>query len=223
MQSFKIAASVLSADLAYLADDCRAMLLAGADALHLDIMDHHYVPNLTFGAKVCAALTGAGLKTFYDVHLMVEKPEQYIDAFATAGAHCCTFHPSTTQDPKGLLHAIHDKGMKAGLAFNPDEAIAIDDETLKLCDMILVMSVFPGFGGQPFIPQVLTKLPSLILRCKQLEIHPIIAMDGGLHLETLALAKDAGVNYFVMGSGLFSADDYKERVLDYRTILTEKG
>jgi ribulose-phosphate 3-epimerase len=215
----KIAASILSADWAYLADDCKAMLEAGVDALHLDVMDHHYVPNLTFGANVCAALTKAGIKTFYDVHLMVEHPEQYLDPFYKAGANCFTFHASTSRDPKKLLHAIHQKGMKAGLAFNPDEAIDVDDEMLKLCDMILIMSVFPGFGGQKFMPEVLKKVPSLLLRCKQLGIDPMIAMDGGIHLETIRLAKEAGVNYFVIGSCLFGAENYQERVLEYRRLL----
>ena len=219
MQEYKIAASVLSANFAYLADDCQAMLSAGVDALHLDIMDHHYVPNLTFGANVCAALKKSGIKTFYDVHLMVEQPEQYLDAFCKAGANCFTFHSTTTKNPKALLVAIHQKGMKAGLAFNPDEAIDVDDETLKLCDMILIMSVFPGFGGQTFMPDVLQKVPAFKLRCKHLGVDPIIAMDGGIHLETIQFAKDAGVNYFVLGSGLFGADNYKERMFDYRRLL----
>lgn len=218
MQKY-LSASILSADLAYLAEDCQAMINAGVDALHLDIMDHHYVPNLTFGANVCAALNQAGLKTFYDVHLMVEKPEQYLEDFAKSGANCFTFHASTTENPKQLLMDIKQLGMRAGLAFNPNERIDIDDEMLTLCDMILIMSVYPGFGGQQFIPEVLEKVTPLKERCKKLHIEPMIAIDGGINLETIGAANKAGVDYFVMGSALFGAENYREKVEELRRLI----
>ena len=182
---YQIAASILSADLAYLADDCKEVLYAGVHALHIDVMDFHYVPNLTFGAHVVAALQKANIKTFYDVHLMVDTPENYIEPFCKAGADCITFHPLTTQQPLHLLKQIQDKGMKAGLAFNPNESIDMNDQLLKHCDMILIMSVYPGFGGQTFISDVLNKIPPLLERCKKLNINPIIAMDGGINLATI--------------------------------------
>jgi len=219
MNKNMIAASILAADWAYLADDCKAMLEAGANALHLDVMDNHYVPNLTFGANVCAALNKAGIKTFYDVHLMVEKPEQYVDAFAKAGANCFTFHPSTTKNVAGLLQKIHDSGMQAGLAYNPDERIDMDDDALRLCDMILIMSVFPGFGGQAFLPEVLDKVPPLKARCTHLGLDPMIAIDGGVNVDTIKQAKEAGIDYFVMGSALFGVGDYQQRMEKFRKVM----
>ena len=212
MQTPIISASILGADLAHLARDCRAAIDAGANALHIDVMDHHYVPNLTFGADVCKALTNAKLDCFIDVHLMVDTPENYIKPFADAGAHLITFHPSTAKDPNKLIDDITGYGMQAGLAFNPDEKVSISNTILKKLDLILVMSVFPGFCGQSFMPEVLNKFQPLIEQCNAIDKPLHLAIDGGINLTTINKAYQAGANYFVIGSGLFGADNICARI-----------
>ena len=157
-KTIKLAASILSADFAHLGEECKNIIAAGVDAIHFDVMDHHFVPNLTFGAHICAALRNDGITSEIDVHLMVTDPEKYVDDFAKAGANRISFHPITTKNPKNLCQKIHDAGMQAGLAFNPDKPIIIDETLLPHIDMILIMSVFAGFGGQQFIPESLEKI-----------------------------------------------------------------
>jgi ribulose-phosphate 3-epimerase len=203
-----IAASILSADFARLADDCRKAVMAGVGAIHFDVMDHHYVPNLSFGAVVCEALVKASVAAPIDVHLMVENPGQYIESFAKAGAQLITIHPSTTPDVGASLEKIRTAGMKAGLAFNPDESVDLDDDVLASLDMVLLMSVFPGFGGQGFIPDVMDKIAALRIRLDALGAHAYLGVDGGVKVDNARAIIAAGADFLVMGSGLFKADDY---------------
>lgn len=221
MKSHFIAASILSADFANLASDVNAVLEAGADTIHFDVMDHHFVPNLSFGAVVCDALRKAGVKVPIDVHLMVTDPEAYIEPFAKAGADLISFHPETVVDVSAVVKKIKENGLQAGLVFNPDKPVEVDDSLAESIDMILLMSVFPGFGGQKFMPEVLEKA-KVTRAWIDKKGHPtLLAIDGGIKAENVALAAMSGVNYFVIGSGLFSASNYSERLSELRMALQE--
>lgn len=215
-----IAASILAADFSILGKEVNDVKAAGAGSIHFDVMDHHFVPNLSFGACVCSSLTKAGIDMFIDAHLMVEKPELYIEAFAKAGAHQLTFHPETTSSVEKTIDAILESGMQAGLAFNPEHPLDIPFKLFDKLSLILIMSVHPGFGGQSFMPEVLPK----VTQARQLvnEYNPKIhvAIDGGINLETIGQAAQAGADYFVTGSALFGADDYAERIKQFNAILT---
>jgi ribulose-phosphate 3-epimerase len=216
-----ISASILSADFAHLADDVNAALAAGADQIHFDVMDHHFVPNLSFGAVVCKALRKANITAPIDAHLMVTDPENYIEPFATAGANLITFHPETVNDVSAAIEKIHKAGMQAGLAFNPDKPVDINDELLKKLDMILLMSVFPGFGGQAFIPEVMDKIKKTRDRVNQLQLKTYVAVDGGVKVDNAADIIKAGADFLVIGSGLFSADNYQQCVQDLRNSFNK--
>lgn len=207
-----IAASILSADFGHLAQDTKNVLAAGVDVIHFDVMDHHYVPNLSFGAVVCDALRKAGIDAPIDVHLMVTDPESYITPFAQAGANRLTFHPETVKDVKATCQKIQDNGMTAGIAFNPDQPVEISDDVFSMIDMILLMSVFPGFGGQSFISSSIEKIQSTrkIINQKQLPIK--LGIDGGIKVDNIHQVTEAGADFIVMGSGIFNADDYQERL-----------
>jgi len=210
------AASILSADFANLGHESQDILSAGADVIHFDVMDHHFVPNLTFGAHICTALRNYGITAEIDVHLMVTDPEKYIAPFAKAGANRLTFHPITVSDPITLCKKIHDTGMQAGLAYNPDKSIEISDELFSMIDMILIMSVFAGFGGQKFIPASLEKISTAK---KLIDAHNpkiLLGIDGGINLDNIAQVTKAGANFIVMGSALFDVDDYKKRIDELR-------
>lgn len=207
-----IAASILSADFANLGEDTAEALQAGANAVHFDVMDHHFVPNLSFGTIPCKALRNFGITAEIDVHLMVDHPEQYIEPFAEAGASRLTFHPETVDKPEMVLQKIRDAGMEAGLSFNPDKSINISDTLLSSLDLILIMSVFPGFGGQAFIRDTLTKIKETRVRLDQQNAKTHLAVDGGVKIENIGEVAQAGANYFVVGSGLFSAENYAERI-----------
>lgn len=215
-----ISASILSADFANLGSDCLAVLQAGADAIHFDVMDCHFVPNLSFGAIPCKALRDFGITAEIDVHLMVEEPENYIAPFAKAGASRLTFHPETCKNPEIILQKIRDAGMEAGLAFNPDKSVALSDQLLASLDLILMMSVFPGFGGQFFIEETTNKIIVIRQRLDALKAKTLLAVDGGIKAENIGKISQAGARYFVVGSGLFSADDYKKRVKQLRDAMT---
>lgn len=207
-----ISASILSANFAKLGEDTKAALDGGADAVHFDVMDHHFVPNLSFGAIPCKALRDFGITAEIDVHLMVDTPENYIEPFQKAGATRLTFHPETVDDVETVLQKIRDAGMEAGLAFNPDKAVNISDELLCSLDLILIMSVFPGFGGQAFIEDTLDKIKETRARLDKHNAKTHLAVDGGIKVDNIGKVAKAGANYFVVGSGLFSAEGYVERV-----------
>ena len=215
----QISASILSANFAYLADDVQAMLSAGVDTIHFDVMDFHYVPNLSMGPMVCQSLRDAGITAPIDVHLMVENPEKYIEPFAKAGASIVTFHPETTGNVFELLQQIQQMGMQAGLVFNPDQAVLIDAAWFDYIDIVLLMSVYPGFGGQSFIPDVLDKIRSTRDFLDQNNSRARLAIDGGVKIDNAAGIVEAGSDYLVLGSGLFKADDYVRRVQQLKQLI----
>ncbi|MCX7120334.1 MAG: ribulose-phosphate 3-epimerase [Gammaproteobacteria bacterium] len=217
-----IAASILSADFANLGRESKNILSAGADSIHFDVMDHHFVPNLSFGSVVCDALRNAGITAEIDVHLMVTDPEAYIIPFAKAGATRLTFHPAalkSTNDIQLLCDKIHDAGLQAGLAFNPDKQVTINDAIFPHVDMILLMSVFAGFGGQKFIPESLEKIRSTKELINKFNPRILLGIDGGIKIDNIRKVVEAGANFIVMGSGLFDTDDYVLRVKELRNAI----
>ncbi len=216
-----LAASILSADLAHLANDVNAVLAAGIDTIHFDVMDMHYVPNLSFGPMVCRALRDAGITATIDVHLMVESPQNLVTPFAEAGADIISFHPSTVTDVAAVLAQIKENQIQAGLVFNPDQEPLIEADWLDQLDMILLMSVFPGFGGQSFMPSVLPKIQQTRQWINASGRDIILAVDGGVKVDNIAQIAAAGANYFVIGSGLFAASDYRQRVVDLQQALSD--
>lgn len=221
MNRIQFAASILSADFAILGEESKAILAAGADAIHFDVMDHHFVPNLTFGAHICSALRNYGIKAEIDVHLMVTDPEKYIIPFAKAGANRLTFHPITVSDPLTLCKKIHDAGMQAGIAFNPDKEMIIDDALFSEIDLILIMSVFAGFGGQQFIPTSIEKMRAAKKLIEKHGKNILLGVDGGVNLHNIAQVVNAGANFIVMGSALFEANNYADRIKQLRKAITD--
>ena len=214
MQDLIISASILSADFAHLAEDTDAVLAAGAQHIHFDVMDHHFVPNLSFGALVCKALRNAKITAPIDVHLMVDDPTVYIEPFAKAGASLITFHPETVDDVSQTIAAIKNTNMQAGLTFNPDQPVNIDSAVLSQLDMVLLMSVNPGFGGQKFLPSVLTKIGTTRALLDKNNSKARLGIDGGINKDNVHTVTAAGADYLVIGSGLFSATDYAQRMQD---------
>jgi ribulose-phosphate 3-epimerase len=207
--SVRIAPSILSAELERLADELRAVEAGGADWIHVDVMDGHFVPNLTFGVPVISALSRL-TDLPLDVHLMVEEPERYIREFAEAGAAVFTFHPEATVHVQRQLAAVREHGMLAGLALNPGTPLGLLDEVVDDVDLVLVMSVNPGYGGQAYIPAATDK----IRRCRTLldarGSRATLEVDGGITLETIGGAWDAGADAFVAGTAVFGTQDPAE-------------
>jgi ribulose-phosphate 3-epimerase len=216
---FRIAPSILSADLARLGDEVKAVLAAGADTVHFDVMDNHYVPNLTFGPVVCEALRKAGVKAPLDVHLMVEPVDALAQAFAKAGADIITFHPEATRHLDRSLQAIKAAGCKAGLVFNPGTPLDCLPYVLDKVDMILVMSVNPGFGGQSFIRSALAKLMEAREMIDDSGLDIRLEIDGGVKVDNIAEIARAGADTFVAGSAIFGAPDYKAVIKSMREQL----
>jgi ribulose-phosphate 3-epimerase len=219
MSDFKIAPSILSADFARLGEEVENVLAAGADYVHFDVMDNHYVPNLTIGPMVCKALRDYGITAPIDVHLMVSPVDDLALEFAKAGASFITFHPEASQHVDRTLQLIKDAGCKAGLVFNPASSLDTCKYVMDKLDMILLMSVNPGFGGQKFIPGTLDKLREAraLIDASGFDIR--LEIDGGVNTANIAEIAAAGADTFVAGSAIFNTDDYKAVIDTMRAEL----
>ena len=218
-----IAPSILSANFAKLGEEVDNVLAAGADIVHFDVMDNHFVPNLTIGPLVCEALRKHGVTAPIDVHLMIEPVDRIIPDFAKAGASIITFHPEASVHIDRTLQLIRDNGCKSGLVFNPGTPLHFLDYVLDKIDMILLMSVNPGFGGQSFIPSALDKLRQVrkIIDDSGLDIR--LEIDGGVKADNIRAIKEAGADTFVAGSAIFNQADYKKVIDDMRAELALAG
>ena len=214
-----IAPSVLSADFSRLGEEVGAVLAAGADIVHFDVMDNHYVPNLTIGPLVLASLRRAGFDCFFDVHLMVKPVDRLIGDFLQAGADLISVHPQGTEHLHRTLSLIREGGAKAGLAFNPATPLHVLDEALDLLDLVLIMSVNPGFGGQAFIESSLAKVAEARRRINATGREVRLEIDGGVKAENIGQAAAAGADTFVAGSAIFGADDYAAAIGAMRQAL----
>jgi ribulose-phosphate 3-epimerase len=207
-QKYLIAPSILSADFAKLGEDVDKVLDSGADVVHFDVMDNHYVPNLTIGPMVCKALRDYGVTAPIDVHLMVKPVDSLIPEFANAGASIITFHPEASEHIDRTIQLIKDHGCQAGLVFNPATSLSYLDHVIDKLDVILLMSVNPGFGGQSFIPHTLEKLRQAKQRIVESGRSIRLEVDGGIKVDNIAAAAQAGADMFVAGSAIFNQPDY---------------
>lgn len=205
-----IAPSILSADFARLGEEVRAVLEAGADWVHFDVMDNHYVPNLTIGPMVCKALRDFGITAPIDVHLMVEPVDTLVPEFAAAGATLISFHPEASSHVDRTIQLIRERGCQVGLVLNPATPVDVLDWTLERLDLVLLMSVNPGFGGQSFIPHVLHKLRDVRARIDALGRDIRLEIDGGVKVDNIGAIAAAGADTFVAGSAIFGVADYRE-------------
>lgn len=219
MNPFQIAPSILSADFARLGEEVDNVLAAGADIVHFDVMDNHYVPNLTIGPMVCEALRKHGVTAPIDVHLMVSPVDDLIRMFIDAGASYITFHPEASHHIDRSLQLIREGGCKAGLVFNPATPLHYIDHVMDKLDMILLMSVNPGFGGQKFIPGTLNKLREARKRIDASGRNIRLEIDGGVKTDNIREIAEAGADTFVAGSAIFNTDDYKATIDKMRAEL----
>lgn len=223
MSDFKIAPSILSADFARLGEEVENVLAAGADYVHFDVMDNHYVPNLTIGPMVCKALRNYGIEAPIDVHLMVKPVDRIIGDFVDAGASIITFHPEASEHIDRSLAMIREGGCQSGLVFNPATPLSYLEYVMDKVDMVLLMSVNPGFGGQKFIPGTLDKLRQAREMIERSGRDIRLEIDGGVGIGNIREIAEAGADTFVAGSAIFNTDDYKTTIDTMRAELAKVG
>ena len=218
--AYWIAPSILAADFARLGEEVTEVLEAGANTVHFDVMDNHYVPNLSVGASVLHALRQYGVTAPVDVHLMVQPVDRIIGDFIDAGADYITFHPDATDDLQGSIDRIRDGGVKAGLALSPRTPVSKIEPVLDALDLVLVMSVYPGFGGQSFMPESLDTVRAVRHRLDESGSAAKLEIDGGINVDNVGSAAQAGADMFVAGTAIFGTDNYAKTIQSFRAALT---
>lgn len=214
-----IAPSILSADFARLGEDVANVLEAGADIVHFDVMDNHYVPNLSFGPMICSALRKYGISADIDVHLMVTPVDELIERFADAGASMISFHPEASQHVDRSIELVKERGCKVGLALNPGTSLSVLDHVLHKLDHVLIMSVNPGFGGQAFIKHSIDKIKALKSRIDAAQLNVRIEVDGGINSDNIAQVRAAGADMFVAGSAIFNTNNYQHTISQLKQLI----